>query len=229
MLGLAILPSLSARKRTMGRMYRYLVRLCLLTLPALAIAVASATPLFLYLVDHAFAFAGHPSDPLVAKYPRLPWLMILLAAAVPVQAMEIATSQYAIAAGHPKAPLRVEIVSLVLTLLFVFPASEVWGVFGVAASLTVAGTVKALAFIFVLWKENPRQMRLCLVWTFWATLATWAVLIPIYVFREETWNFLIGFLAIGAYALALACTHTLDKKDLIRLWRAIHTRDPSVV
>ncbi len=220
-IGQAALPGLVQAKEERSKLYNELLRLCLVAFPVIAISVAAGIPLVLQILDWAFGLLAERESFLV-KYPELPLMMILMSLSVPMRGVEIVANQYAVAEGHKRAPLKVQLISLAVMAACLIPLTSAYGIYGVIIAGGISELAKALAFIGVLWKPLRQNMKTTLIWSIFATIGVAGAAVPVYMYREHAFSWLSAFPAAAIYILAMFAFRLITPLDFVRMrnaWR----------
>lgn len=210
--GNAALPALVKETQDRRTLFLDLQRLCLVTFPAVAIAVAAGSPLLFRLMR------------MEDKWGEVPVLLMIQAVSVPVIALQMVVNQYTIAEGRPSAALVAMSVHLGVNVALLPPMTSFLGLHGAVASGNIAGAANALAFVSRMWRGFKEEMKTAMGWTALATFATAACLFPVFIYRDNYYSWILAFPAVAGYAVILYGLRMIRPYDFVRLKRAIRGR-----
>lgn len=225
--GHASLPGLVKEKENRPAMYRELLRMCLLAFPFIALTVAAALPLFLQLADIGISYIPDKTGELSTKYGNVHLLLLITAISTPALAIEIVAGQYAISEGLSKAPLQVQAASLVAVLLVLWPAATYFGLYGILIAAAVGEVAKSGAYIYILWRPFPQNMKTSLVYGILSLFWTCMGAVPVYWFRDWEYNWLLALPAAGIFFCGMVLSRLVHREDFRRVYRAFVSREGS--
>jgi O-antigen/teichoic acid export membrane protein len=226
--GHAALPGLVLEKDKRDEMFRELLRLCLLAFPFLAISISAGVPLLMDIMDWAFQFVAHREQGLADKYSGVYFLLLITALGTPGAAAEIVTGQYAIVQNRPDIALKAKAVSLGVILISLLPLTNYFGLAGVVFAGTVLGEFsQAFTYIYLLWGDYKQNMKTALVYTSISVLGSVLAALPVILFRDMQYPWLLAFVAMAIYVAVMWVFGLLHAEDFRRLFRVLKGRETS--
>ena len=81
----------------------------------------------------------------------------------------------------------------------IYPLTVRYGLAGVVLSGLVGAVASSIAYATVLYLDLRTEMRAGVLWTGIATLCCFVSLIPVHLYREETWSWALSFPAVTIY------------------------------
>ncbi|MFO0729277.1 MAG: hypothetical protein U1E65_36190 [Myxococcota bacterium] len=208
------LPALVDAKEERQRLYFDVLRMGFAVLPSLAVGVAIGMPLLFQVVDlisHALGVGG-PS--LSEKYGEVNALLLIQAASMPLSAFTMVWNQYSIAVGEAKASLPMQIASASATLVALLALAGPLGLYGVYAAIFVGALASAIAWVALLGKRFPAEMKRGLVWLGVSQLAAGGALgLGAYALHHP-YGWALSFLAVLGYLTVLLISGIIRLSDL---------------
>lgn len=226
-LGQAALPGLVSAGADRDKLYRELLRFCLVSLPVVGLCVSGGIPVVFQVIDWAYLSFGGQGQPLAIKYAEVPLLMLIPSLALPFTAIEMVTNQYSVAVGRPKTVFYAQLVNVAVMVVALLPLASAYGLYGVVLTGFLGELGNGLTFVVVLYKEHRDSMKSALRWGIWATVATALGLAVIYSTRDHALGFLAVAPAVLLYAALMALGGLLVKSDGERIIRAVRRRPAS--
>lgn len=223
-LGQAALPGLVSAGAERDRLYRELLRFCLVLLPIVGICVSGGIPVVFLVIDWVYLHFGGQGQPLAVKYAEVPLLMLIPSLALPFTAIEMVTNQYSVAVGRPRTVFYAQLVNVAVMLVALLPLASAYGLYGVVFTGLLGEIGNGLTFVVVLYKEQRDSMKSALRWGVITSLATAVALLLVYLTRDHALGFLAVFPAVGLYAAAMALFGLLVRSDFDRITAAVRGR-----
>lgn len=223
-LGQASLPGLVSAKDDRDKLYRELLRFAMVSLTAVAIAVAAGIPFVFQVIDFVAELLGRTGVPMSEKYAEVPVLLLLPTLAVPFTAVEMVTNQYSVAVGRQRIVFYAQLVNVGVMAAILVPLAQHFGLIGVVFTGAIGELANAATFIVMLWKDRRDSMRSALIWSCLGTVATAAALAPVYLYRELAFSWLMAFPAVGIFVALMMATRMLQVADFTRVFRALRGR-----
>jgi O-antigen/teichoic acid export membrane protein len=220
----AALPGLVTAKEERSKLYRELMRLCIVAFTIIGLAVACGIPLVFELIDGIAKLLGRQGEPLVVKYWEVPTLLRVVALSMPAVAFEVVNNQYSVAEGKQRTVLYSNVVTVVAVLGSLYPLAVQFGVIGVVVSGVIGVFSGAITYAIVLWKHAPRDIRTGVVWAAIATACTLAAMIPVQLEHEWRYSWVLTFPALAVYVIGMFIFRLIEVEDLRRVRRAIFER-----
>jgi O-antigen/teichoic acid export membrane protein len=209
LLSQAALPALVSERDDRGRLFRELVRLCLLVFPPIAIVVAGGVPLLLRILG------------LTDKWSEIPLLLQIYALEVPARAFQMVANQYSVGEGRPRTSLWAHLAHAAVIAATIFPLARAFGIYGVLISEVLGMLANAATFAALLWGDFRAEMKTGVLQSLRATLATLLALTPIVLLRSSRFAPLLSLVGAGLYLGLAAGLGLARASDLGRLARAV--------
>lgn len=212
LVGQAALPGLVKETEDRPRLFRELVRLCLIAFPFIAICVAGAIPLLLQVLT------------LEDKWFEVPNVLLMLVLGVPFRSFQIVANHYTIAEGHSRLAFWTAVVYLVAIAIFLYPLTELYGLYGVIGADIIASSLNAISFAVFMWKGYRNDMKTGMLWTFFALAACTIAVAPLFYYREWMWRWTLALPCGIAYIILLFVFRVAQGSDVSRLVSAIREK-----
>ncbi len=211
----ATLPGLVRAEAKRDELFRDVLRMCLLSFPAIAMALAIGSPLLFQAMDY---FSG--SEPLLEKYAEVPVLMLIAVAGLPIQAVEMVSNQYSIAENRQKSVLFAHIVNVVIMAIVLIPLTKAFGIFGVVIAGVIGELGNMLTYATILYRTHKTQMRTAVSWGFLSLLCCIPGLALGYEFQGWVWSWSLALPATLSYLTGMFVFRLLRVDDLRRVLQA---------
>jgi O-antigen/teichoic acid export membrane protein len=205
-LGQGALPMLVSAPDRAAREKAYfdLMKLCLLVLPAVAVAATTGLPLLFELIDLIAQQVGYQGQPVTEKYAEVPRLIALMTLQTPAMTFVMVWNQYAVAIGEPKVSIGVQLASAGALLVSIAPLIGGFGLTGAYLAGALAAFASALVFPAMLGRRYPSETRRGVAWMVGATGATVAALAITRVWPPHLPSWLAAAPALVVYAVTSA-------------------------
>lgn len=212
LVGQAALPGLVKETEDRPRLFRELVRLCLIAFPFIAICVAGGMPLLLQILN------------LEDKWYEVPNVLLMLVVSVPLRSFQIVANHYTIAEGHSRLAFFTAVVYVVAIAIFLYPLTSAYGLYGVVAADILASGCNAVSFAVFMWKGYRNDMKTGMIWSFLALGACLTSLVPLYVYKDWEWRWTLALPCGLLYLGLLFVTRVAQRSDIARLVSALQER-----
>lgn len=212
LVGQAALPGLVKEKEDRPRLFRELVRLCLIAFPFIAICVAGGMPLLLQVLD------------LDEKWFEVPNVLLMLVMSVPLRSFQIVANHYTIAEGHARLAFYTAVVYLVAVAIFLYPLTEIYGLYGVVAADILASGCNSVSFAVFMWKGYKNDMKTGMVWAFSSLVVCFVSVLPLYIYKDWTWRWTLALPCGLVYLALLLVVRVVQPSDFARLKQALMER-----
>jgi O-antigen/teichoic acid export membrane protein len=209
LLSQAALPALVGETRDRGRLFRELVRLCLVVFPPIAIAVAGGVPLLLRILG------------LADKWYEIPLLLQIYALEVPARAFQMVANQYSVGEGRPRVSLWAHLAHAAMIAAAILPLARAFGIYGVVIAEVLGMLANAALFAALLWRDFRADMKTGVFFCLRSSFATALALAPIVLFRDWPFAPALSLICAGAYLGAAFLLGLARTSDLGRLARAV--------
>lgn len=219
----ATLPGLVRAGERREELFRDILRVCLVSLPMIALGVSIGSPLIFHFVDFISGLLGSPSD-LMTKYAEVPVLMLLAALVIPPQTVEMVLNQHSIAERRQTNVLYAQLVHMVVLALAIYPLAKAYGVYGIVMSGVVGETANMLVYAFLLRRSHPGPVRFALRKGGAAILCVVPLAYAGYVLHELPYSWAFAFVAAGLYLLGMYAAGLLFLSDFQRVFSMVYKR-----
>jgi O-antigen/teichoic acid export membrane protein len=209
LVGQAALPGLVKETEDRPRLFRELVRICLIAFPFIAICVAGAMPLLLQILT------------LEDKWYEVPNVLLILVMSVPLRSFQIVANHYTIAEGHARLAFYTAVVYLVAIGILLYPLTEAYGLYGVVGADIIASGLNSVSFAVFMWKGYKNDMKTGMIWSFLALAACAIAVSPLYIYKDWEWRWAIAVPCGLAYLLLLFVMRIAQVSDVHRLIKAV--------
>lgn len=219
----ATLPSLVRAGERRDELFRDILRVCLVSLPLIALGVSIGSPFIFHIIDLVSRTLGVTSD-LLAKYPEVPLLMLLSVLAVPPRTAEMVLNQHSIAERRQSNVLYAQLVNVLLVAVTIYPFAKAFGVYGVIMSTVVGEIGNTLVYTWLLRDSHPAAVRFSLKNGSMALACAAPIACLGYLFRDAPYGWVLAFPAVGLYILGMFAVRLMFPSDVRRLLRLAQKR-----
>ena len=224
----ATLPGLVKAGERREELFCDVLRMCLVTLPMIAIGISIGSPLVFHLIDFISGLFGATSE-LNVKYAEVPLLMLLASLAIPATNVEMVLNQHSIAEKRPNNVLYAQLFDVLVVAATIYPLATAYGVHGILIASVIGATANMLVYIFLLRRSHPGPVRFALR----SSALSFACVVPIaylgYLFHDEPYSWALAFPAAALYLFGMLLVRLLLPSDIQRvlelLWRPVARAD----
>ena len=218
----ATLPGLVRAGERREELFRDILRVCLVSLPMIALGVSIGSPLVFHLIDFISGLFGTSSD-LMSKYAEVPLLMLLAVLSIPPTTVEMVLNQHSIAERRQSNVLYAQLVNVLVVAAAIYPLAKAFGVYGIVMSAVVGEVGNMLVYTYLLRHSHPGPVRFALR----NSALSFACALPIaylgYLFHDVPYSWALAFPAAALYVLGMFAVGLLLPSDVRRVielvWR----------